>query len=264
MTHRVYFSVEAGPPDTRVRLPGAKPSESLVLYEEAASLWAWAWPKIIGWHFGLEWLFSPVVGQEWPGDLWGIDATGSIVLAETKLARDPQDPMRDFLGYCCPSKAGIRAPLPNVDHLRHRWLRYKEMELRFAEESLALVRAGHDVDATHPGLVPYSRKRLLVRRWITLYEEVILPRVKDRLYTRTVESWLNLRSASRNERVDFVGIFACEDKEVPRLSARGREAAKMLGDEVGLDRIHWRAFSARPRNEKYISIEAWQPELDDA
>jgi hypothetical protein len=57
-----------------------------VFYEEEGTLMLWAWPELLGWKKDIEWLFSPVIGQTWPGDLWGVDESGALILVETKRA----------------------------------------------------------------------------------------------------------------------------------------------------------------------------------
>ena len=69
-----YYSVEVMPPteESKAKLGKA------FFREEEASLFLWAWPELFGWEQDFEWLFSPVVGQTWPGDVWGIDETGAL------------------------------------------------------------------------------------------------------------------------------------------------------------------------------------------
>jgi hypothetical protein len=34
-----------------------------------------------------------------PGDLWGIDSEGDLIIVETKLGKKRQDPFCDFVGF---------------------------------------------------------------------------------------------------------------------------------------------------------------------
>src|SRR3990167_6071043 len=73
--------------------------------EESASFLLWAWPDLLGWPRQINWLFSPVVGKhKYPGDLWGLDSQGGLLIVETKFdrTRARQDPFADFIekDYC--------------------------------------------------------------------------------------------------------------------------------------------------------------------
>jgi hypothetical protein len=49
--------------------------------EEEAIIWLWAKPSIFPWQRPRAWLFPPVTGKtRWPGDLWGIDSCGDLVI----------------------------------------------------------------------------------------------------------------------------------------------------------------------------------------
>jgi hypothetical protein len=256
--------VEADAPDFTVALPSANAPERLVLYEEAATLWAWAWPELIGWKLGVNWLFSPVVGQKWPGDLWGIDSSGSMLLVESKRANAPQDPLRDFVGYLESSPLRGTNPLLDAELIRSHWSQYRVQELRFIETHLESLRNGVLPLRRHPGIVPYSRKRLLVRRWASLYTERIAPRVSSYAYVTEAEQWLARRSRISTPSVHFFGLFAVEGEEIPRLSAAGRRNWRQMLEAVGPGRIHWRAFSANRTTDAKVEIRAWAPSFDDA
>jgi hypothetical protein len=81
----------------------AKGKNDRLKSEEIGTFWLWAWPDLLGWPFQITWLFSPVTGKsKWPGDLWGLDDRGNLLIVETKLARNdrgPQDPFKDFIGF---------------------------------------------------------------------------------------------------------------------------------------------------------------------
>jgi len=62
-------------------------SDQLYAFEEYAALWLWAYPQLLEWSQQIKWLFSPVTGKDkYPGDLWGMDDMGNLILVETKLA----------------------------------------------------------------------------------------------------------------------------------------------------------------------------------
>jgi hypothetical protein len=130
------------------------------MYEECATLWLWAWPELLGWQRRIGWIFSPVVGKRpYPGDLWGIDEDGSIILVETKMGHR-QDPFEDFVGYETEPGYG---KLCQVEALSKRWSDLLKNERRFIE--YLLPQLSTDISGTaEKGVVPYSYKRFAVRR----------------------------------------------------------------------------------------------------
>jgi hypothetical protein len=103
----------------RSRQPG------LVHAEEAGTFWVWAWPEILGWPVEITWLFSPVTGNDrWPGDLWGIDVSGELIILETKRFRPGGDPFEDFLEYTDSAMAfGFRQPSTKSEGIGKAYLR---------------------------------------------------------------------------------------------------------------------------------------------
>src|SRR5438046_1174944 len=83
--------------------PDGRQSEKL-MHEEEAAVWLWylaaAWPSqpaLPGWPCSIEWIFSPVTGnKQWPGDVWGVDERGELVIVEGKMG-DRRDPFEDFV-----------------------------------------------------------------------------------------------------------------------------------------------------------------------
>src|SRR5262249_8354045 len=72
----------------------------VVAWEEPGTFWLWAWPKLLWASPRITWLFSPVTGKyPWPGDLWGVNASGQLVLVETKRTGGAQDPFEDFVPF---------------------------------------------------------------------------------------------------------------------------------------------------------------------
>src|SRR5947209_2049040 len=84
-------------PDLRY-LDRRDPDMGLVGWEEPGTFWLWAWPELLDWATEITWLFSPVTGKyPWPGDLWGVDASGQLILVETKKTGGPRDHFEDFV-----------------------------------------------------------------------------------------------------------------------------------------------------------------------
>jgi len=104
-------------------------SDRLYAFEEYATLWIWAYPQLLEWGQQIKWLFSPVTGKDkYPGDLWGMDNTGNLILVETKLAtRAKQDPFVDFINFemnmPAPTKAGLTSRFKSLltDEKRFFW-----------------------------------------------------------------------------------------------------------------------------------------------
>jgi len=70
-----------------------------ISHEEESIVWLWAFPDLFPWQYRAEWLFSPVVGKKrWPGDLWGLDNKGKLLIIEAKNCRTQlkSDPFADF------------------------------------------------------------------------------------------------------------------------------------------------------------------------
>jgi hypothetical protein len=71
------------------QLANAKTGDILaVKFEEEAIVWLWAKPSLLPWPRPVEWLFSPITGnKEWPGDLWGVDEDGELLIIENKILK---------------------------------------------------------------------------------------------------------------------------------------------------------------------------------
>jgi len=73
--------------------------EVLKVREHAGTFWLWADPGLLSWRFEIRWLFSPVnTGARRPGDLWGVDSKGNLLIVENKL-QGRGDPFQDFIGF---------------------------------------------------------------------------------------------------------------------------------------------------------------------
>ena len=110
--------------------------------EESGTFWLWAWPEILGWPVEITWLFSPVTGNyPWPGDLWGVDASGELLIVETKSSVYPADPFEDFLD-CEQRRVSEGAFPPTVQAIRTRWETLLHRERRFIEVNRDALRFG--------------------------------------------------------------------------------------------------------------------------
>jgi len=142
--------------------PGEVERSRLVVSEEDGTMWLWAHPRLLGHPSPIVWLFSPVDDAAHPGDLWGIDGRGNLVVVESKLAtRDEEDPFVEFLEFAEPSGR----PQLDADHLLDHWLQL------FEEEDEWLERPARTLPSRPmPGVFPYAEQRAVARRWPDLYD----------------------------------------------------------------------------------------------
>ena len=102
----------------------------LCFREEFGTFWLWAYPSLLGWPLDVRWLFSPVVhNRVYPGDLWGVDEVGKLLIVETKLARDARaDPFVDFVKLLAHKTA---PPALKAANLQGHWEALYEAERDF-------------------------------------------------------------------------------------------------------------------------------------
>jgi hypothetical protein len=132
-----------------------------VYVEEAGTFWAWAWPDLLGWPIEITWLFSPVIGNHpWPGDLWGVDASGELIIVEVKASTHPSDPLKNFLELERKRARGEWSP-HTVEEIRKRWELCLRDERQFLEANRDALQSGSGKPTLWRGVVPYSSKRLI-------------------------------------------------------------------------------------------------------
>lgn len=211
--------------------------------EEAGTLWLWVWPNLLGWPHEITWLFSPVVGRYWPGDLWGIDEAGNLLIVEAKLGERTggADPFQDFVKHAVPVVGQLAASL------RQRWCKYLAMERDFIRDYASALREGRLVPRCYPGVVPYSIKRREVRRWRHLYLDHLVPLFGNEDYERRVEANLRLYERAGGPPPHYIGLFT--------LLGNGRSALsepdgwdnyrKLIERPFGADHLHMFAVQAR-------------------
>jgi len=226
--------------------------------EESASLLLWAWPRLIGWPRRINWIFSPVVGNiRYPGDLWGIDSRGELLIVETKLDRAgrPQNPLEDFVPYCASCTA---SKLCCADSLERRWRELMRREDMFLESyGTRLLTGKARLTGTFPGVLPYSRHRDAVWRWRTLFRERIVPLFRAGTYRRAVERSLRARRKHGDPSPLFVGVIATVLPKSPGLSKRGQIAFLNLVRCAGRQRVLLRAMRVESTGSGYIRIRCW-------
>jgi len=236
--------------------PGPKAGD-LIPSEESASLWLWGWPCLLEWPGRINWLFSPVVGNKtYPGDLWGVDSRGDLLIVETKIIRasTTADPFEDFVLY---AREGPRQLLA-AERLYQRWAELLRSERLFIREHLSMWKPDGRPRGTFPGVVPYSSHRETAWRWQDLYRSRIAEPLASIAYERAVRRSLRSREAQGNPAPVFIGLVATIRAGDPHLSSRGRRAVAALQEQVGRHNLVFRAIRAT-RGPKRLRIRSWCP-----
>jgi len=233
----------------------------LIPSEESATFWLWVWPELLGWPDAITWLFSPVVGHvRYPGDLWGVDGEGRLLIVETKLQRrghGPQDPFGQFVDYC---RATTAAKLWQAASLREHWHELLSQELAFIDTYAEALTPDAPLTGSYPGILPYSSHRATVWYWQALYRERVASHLSDSVYVQAVDRCLERRRDNRNSDPIFFGLVATTEPGNLRLSKKGLEALVELRERVGDARAHLRAIRPRRDDRDRIEIRCWTPD----
>jgi hypothetical protein len=240
------------PPKPEPTRPPELPSE------ESATIWLWCWPRLLGWRHQITWLFSPVNDRrKYPGDVWGVDAIGNLLIVETKVDRHAlQNPFEHFEKYACDKE--IRE-LWCAERLEERWRKLHQLEREFFENKFPSFSSIKPPSDCYPGIVPYSYHRLdIAWRWRHLYSERLGPQVTNPRYERAARRALRCRKRMGNRPPIFFGLIATVRMREPSLSSLGTEsAASLLKSElVGPERLFLRAV--RPTSQRAeLRIHCW-------
>jgi hypothetical protein len=227
--------------------------KSEIGYEEAATVWLWAWPELLGWSSDITWLFSPVTGKaKWPGDAWGLDKIGNLLIVEAKIAKagKASDPFEDFVDFTPGT----------VEELHQRWSRGYLAERKFISEHLDPLRAGTLAVRRYPGCVPNSRQRREVRRWPAFYIEHIAPTIESPEYQESVAA--AIEAYKRRRAVEYIGLFMLQPGGRARLSGKGKMHYEQLTSQVGAQKLHMFALEARQRESSW-EIQSYRLHLPD-
>jgi hypothetical protein len=231
--------------------------------EESVTLWLWRWPRLLGWPHRINWLFSPVTGRDrHPGDLWGVDSQGRVIIVETKIQRGSggKDPFEDFIGFA--QRARHSAQPLSVDALLHRWNRLLLRERRFLKDFGDDRGSGKWLRGTHSGVVPYSSHREVIWQWPDLYFGVIGSLLNSESYERAVRRSLKCARGCSDPPL-FVGLVASPLRSSRLLSARGVRHLQTLQSEVGVKSTVVRGITAS-QGRTTIRLRAWTPLAGEA
>ena len=126
-----------------------------IRHEADAICWFWAYPNLLPWKNLVHWLYTPVVGNSrWPGDLWGVDADGELLILECKQCRRRDDPFHDFVAY---HRAG-REEFTS-EHWLAKWQKHLQAELSLPSSTTERPKG------RTAGSLPRSNRRSHIRRW---------------------------------------------------------------------------------------------------
>jgi len=229
--------------------------------EESVSYWLWTWPELLGWRRKIFWLFSPVVGRaHYPGDLWGLDSKGELLIVETKIdrGRRTQDPFEDFVGFVERQAGRSTKNTIRADTLVQRSIDLFKKEHQFLQLHHDDFIRHDEFRGTYPGVLPYSYHRHAQWYWPELYRDTIARRLVTPSYRASIESALKVREHRGNPQPQFFGLLATIHNGDPKLSARGRAHHETLIGEAGSDHVHLRAVRAETVQSR-LRIHAWTP-----
>ena len=241
------------------------PELELTKYEEYTTLWLWAYPELVGWKNDIKWLFSPVTGKsKFPGDLWGIDSEGNLIIVEVKSAKNNklQDPFIDFVGFESRRNSYLVDCL-DANVLKKRWKKLFDREQTFLKVFLSDFCKGTLNKRTAPGVVPYSNKRSVVIRWLFLYLNKIAKHfLAGSNYSKTIFKYLNTRSNNMHASQYYFGVIGTPQNTKVGLSRKGRSNYYKLSSEIGRDRLCLIEISARLLKKGPVQLEAKEIGID--
>ncbi|MBP1714478.1 MAG: hypothetical protein H6Q42_2681 [Deltaproteobacteria bacterium] len=129
-----------------------------VKHEEESLCWLWAFPHLVPWPCPVIWLYTAVTGNnKWPGDLWGVDSQGDLLVVECKQCKHSDDPFVDFKNY-----HHFGRPELSAFHWQEKFQKHLKAELAFPD--CLQERPKNKTD----GILPRSNQRIHLRRWQTL------------------------------------------------------------------------------------------------
>jgi hypothetical protein len=187
----------------------------LPVRETEGVVWLSAFPSLLPWPRPVAWLFFPGNSRRlWPGDAWGIDDAGNLLIVEAKVAAEQRqtcDPFEDFPASSLCTGATVLAA---------RWCRLYAAEIRYLADGVGKL-------GTTPGILPYSNRRRALGIWPEL-ERLAHRHVFSAAYLKRV--WDGLRSRSKRSELGahYFGYLVAATDDDPRLSASGERCWKRL------------------------------------
>ena len=227
--------------------PGVAAQDSAAKFAEGrARFFLWVWPQFLGWSKPFVWLFSPVNGNLPPGDLYGVDSAGDLIIAEGKTwaSGQPQDAFKNFIRNGEPYPSFIDRG-GSVKELLTDWDRLLAQERQFIAEFRDVLASGQVLPkATYPGVVPYSTSRKSVQNWRELYLTTLAPMLSEQVYEQSVRDYLRIRTERGSPVPHFVGLYASRlDREL--ISVRSTNSHQTLLNRIGRQNVHQMVMRCR-------------------
>ncbi len=195
-------------------------------HEEEALCWLWAFPAIFPWRKPIAWLYTPVVGNNrWPGDLWGIDTEGDLLVIEAKHCRRNDDPFADFIAFHKPFREELSSA-----HWQQKWANHLSAELSFSDGS-----SERPIGKTG-GMLPRSNKRSHLRGWQALSARID-QQIRSRKYAESVTRNLNARAKSNDPTPFYIALMMQTNANHPLLSETAQASARLLQECVGTSHV---------------------------
>lgn len=190
-----------------------------------AGAWLTARPELLGWSHHIVWLFAPQSeSTPWPGDLVGLDAMGTLILATFKALGRGALRCNPFRGFVANQDERLWAIAREPAALQAEWTK------RFADEverRRVLGTTLFDEDSAMPGVLPHRDHRRAWQRWPGLYAEVDAHLFDDSSewsfgYRAKVERYLRVRDARKNKSVVYAAFVAIATAHPPEELKAGR------------------------------------------
>ena len=205
----------------------SRPDGVLDVLEEEGTTWLWALREsLVDWPRPIEWIRAPAVSDgTQPGDLWGVDKAGELLLVEAK--RGPlANPFRRFEGFAHNTATNMKS-----EDLLAQWQTDLAEEMN-ADDCLRERPPG----GRKTGLIPSSSRRFAVKRWPDLSRGACR-HLRSTDYERSVRESLEARRAAGNTAPHLIGLIVQTTSREPGLTAKGNGDARWLRGKVG-GRLH--------------------------
>ena len=220
----------ANPREVLVDTPGAycDARGSLALeHEEEASVWLWAFPLLFPWQQPVAWMYSPVTGnKQWPGDLWGVDTDGRLLVIESKKPGPRCDPFEDFAAFHREGREELSA-----EHWETKFSRHFRSEIRLPDGMSERRRGATD------GILPRSHKRNGIRRWPQLCR-IIDGYIRSPIYRRRVEQGLANRNSAGDPPPHYFGLIVARGTSDTSLPKQSLKSMQKLRERAGGKHVH--------------------------
>ncbi len=206
----------------------------VVDHEEEAVCWLWAYPELLPWNHPVTWLYTPVVGKHrWPGDLWGLDTKGNLLVIEAKRCGRRNNPFEDFVPYHRDGREELSAA-----HWMSKWKGHMHSELRLTD-STAEPTEGHT-----DGILPRSNRRQHLRRWMSLAKQIDSA-IRTTGYCRKVDKALRTRATSSDPTPFYIALMIESRRNGHVLNDSLERSARELRQKVTRDHVMVVAISCR-------------------